>query len=254
MRIDRGSADSGSRPRQGDAPGGAFDAVVFDLDGTLADTAEDLSDAMNRVLRGRGFAVHDVDAYKQMVGKGIRNLVTVALPPGARDEATVTACNDELLADYGEHCLVKTRLYPGITELLGALKAEGIPLAVFSNKAEDLTRRIVGALTAPGVFVAVVGARAGRPLKPDPTPALRLAELLGSAPARVAYVGDSDTDMRTAVAAGMQPVGVSWGFRSPAELVEHGAAVVLDHPTQLLDLLHHRGSRRPAGDQPVATG
>jgi len=115
VRIDRGSADPGSRPRQGDAPGGAFDAVVFDLDGTLADTAEDLSDAMNRVLRGRGFAVHDVDAYEQMVGKGIRNLVTVALPPGARDEATVTACNDELLADYGEHCLVKTRLYPGIT-------------------------------------------------------------------------------------------------------------------------------------------
>jgi phosphoglycolate phosphatase len=109
-------------------------------------------------------------------------------------------------------------------------------MAVCSNKADDLTRRIVRGLVGPGTFAAVVGARPGLPLKPDPASTLLAAEGLAAPPERIAYVGDSDVDMLTAANAGMVPVGVSWGFRTRRELVEAGARMVLDRPRELLDL------------------
>ncbi|MFA4965369.1 MAG: HAD-IA family hydrolase [Thermoleophilia bacterium] len=213
-----------------------FDAVIFDLDGTLADTLEDLADAMNRVLSAAQAPAHSHAAYKRMIGKGIRNLVTAALPPELRTEAAVARTFEALLADYGEHCLVKTRLYPGIAELVRELRAGGVKLAVFSNKADALTRHMVDALFEAGSFEVVVGAQTGVPLKPDPTVALRIAARLGVTPGRVAYLGDSDTDMLAATAAGMLAVGASWGFRPKRELVESGARVVLDRPLELLGL------------------
>ena len=211
-----------------------FDAVMFDLDGTLADTLEDIADAMNRILRGRRFPVHGDNAYRLMIGKGLGNLVRETLPPEARTEATVAACLDQMTADYREHCLDKTHLYDGIAELVGALRVDGVGLAVLSNKADELTRRIVDGLFAPGTFEVVAGARPDLPLKPDPAAALLVGRRLGVPPARIAYVGDSGIDMRTATAAGMVAVGVSWGFRMRDELVEGGARVVLDHPLELL--------------------
>ena len=210
--------------------------MIFDLDGTLADTLEDIADAMNRVLRREGRAGHDYAAYRYLIGKGMRNLVTQALPADDRTDETIERCLAELLADYSEHFLVKTRLYDGVAELLAGLRGAGVRLAVLSNKVDELTRRIVDGLTEPGTFDVVVGAQPDLPLKPDPTAALLVSAKLGTPPEAIAYVGDSGVDMRTATAAGMLPVGASWGFRTKDELVENGARAVLDQPLDLLTL------------------
>ena len=211
-------------------------AAIFDLDGTLIDTLEDLADALNRVLGRRGFPAHDYDEYKLLIGHGIRRLVTDALPDAARSAATVDACHQEMFADYGEHCLVKTRPYAGVAELLEQLRARGLPLAVFSNKADVFTQRLAAALFPAGTFAVVLGARPDLPLKPDPAGALLIARRLGVEPAETVYLGDSGTDMTTATAAAMIAVGVTWGFRSPDELLENGAVTLLDRPAQLLEL------------------
>ena len=214
-----------------------FDGILFDLDGTLVDTLEDLADAMDRVLRSQGLPGHGRAEYQRMVGHGIRQLVSAALPADRRDERTIDRCFVLMMADYGEHDLVKTHLYADVPESVTALRAAGLKLAVLSNKADEPTQRIVAALFADGVFDAVAGARPGVPLKPDPAGALLAAARLGLEPGRMLYVGDSPTDVRTAIAAGMTPVGVSWGFRTRGELAEAGASVVLDHPRELLGLL-----------------
>ena len=164
------------------------------------------------------------------------NLVTEALPADRRTEGTIGRCLSRLLADYARHCLDKTRLYDGVADLLSELRADGVRLAVHSNKVEALARRIVHGLTEPGTFAVVKGAQPGVPLKPDPDAALAIAEPLKVSFDAVAYVGDSAVDMQTATAAGMLPVGVTWGFRPREELVEGGARAVVDHPRDLLEL------------------
>ena len=213
-----------------------FDGAIFDLDGTLADTLEDIADAMNRVLDGRRLPVHSCASYKLMIGKWLRNLVSQTLPAETRTEETIAACLDQLIADYREHCLDKTHLYDGVADLVSRLRADGVKLAVLSNKADDLTRRIVGALFDPGTFDVVMGAQRGLSLKPDPAVALLVGDRLGVPPERIAYLGDSGIDMRTATAAGMAAIGVAWGFRTRDELVENGAGAVLNHPLQVLAL------------------
>jgi phosphoglycolate phosphatase len=213
-----------------------FDAVIFDLDGTLVDTLEDLADAMNRVLSGEQAPVHSYVTYKLLIGKGIRNLVGQALPPEKRSDETIARCYEAMIADYGEHCLVRTRKYGGVAELVSGLQAAGAKLAVFSNKSDELTRRIVESLFGSGDFDVVMGAQPGLPLKPDPTVALLISARLGVAPGRIVFLGDSGIDMLTATAAGMIAVGAAWGFRTKDELAENGARAVLDHPLELLDL------------------
>jgi phosphoglycolate phosphatase len=213
-----------------------IDGVIFDLDGTLIDTLEDIGDAMNRVLDAEGVPRHAYEEYRYLVGRGLWSLAEDSLPPERRDEQTVRRCHERMLADYGRNSLVKTHVYDGVPEMLRGLRAAGLPLAVFSNKSDHLTQDLVRALLDPSDFHVVRGALAGAPLKPDPTVALELAVAVGVEPARVAYVGDSSIDMRTATAAGMPAVGVSWGFRTAAELVENGALVVIDRPEELLAL------------------
>lgn len=228
-----GAIESAREQRRADL---SFEAVIFDLDGTLADTLEDIADAMNRVLDGAGFPVHGYDEYRYLIGRGMRNLVTEALPAEQRTDEMVDTCLARLLDDYARRCLVKTRLYDGIPELLAGLRDVGLRMAVLSNKVDQLTRRIVEGLTDRGTFDVVMGARRGVPLKPDSAAALLVGERLRVPPARIAYVGDSGIDMRTAAAAGMPAVGVLWGFRSKEELVENGALVVIDRPSELLAL------------------
>lgn len=213
-----------------------FDGVIFDLDGTLVDTLEDIADAMDRVLALEGAPGHSYDEYRYLIGHGIRNLVKESLPPGLRDEETIARCYERMIADYGEHSLVKTRPYEGVTELVHELRAAGVPLAIHSNKSHELTRDIVVALLDPEGFVVVSGARPDAPLKPDPAVALAIAVRFGLPPARVVYLGDSLVDMRTATAAGMIPIGASWGFRTSEELMMSGARVVISHPEDLLGL------------------
>jgi phosphoglycolate phosphatase len=213
-----------------------FDAAIFDLDGTLADTLEDLADATNRLLIAERLPTHGYAWYRQAIGNGVRQLITIAVPPEKQTEDTITTYVGRMMADYDEHCLERTRLYDCIPETLGKLRAAGVRLAVNSNKPDAATRRIVEALIAPGTFEAVAGARPGVPLKPDPAAALQISEKLDVSPSRMIYVGDSRVDMLTAAAAGMIAIGVSWGFRGKAELVENGAAAVVDRPRELLEL------------------
>ena len=214
-----------------------FEGVIFDLDGTLADTLQDLADALNRTLGGEGLSAYDYPAVKEMIGNGIRRLITDALPAERRTEPTIARCLERFMSDYGEHCLVATRLYDGVAALVAVLRSDAVKLAVLSNKADELTQRIVDALVGSASFDVVRGAQPGTPLKPDPAAALLVAARLGLAPGRIVYLGDSPTDMLTAAAAGMVPVGVSWGFRARSELIGNGASTVLHHPLDLAALL-----------------
>jgi phosphoglycolate phosphatase len=197
-------------------PGG----VIFDLDGTLADSLADIASAMNRMLQAHGLPAHPASAYRAFVGEGVRKLVERALPPGTESmrEAFVAAYQ----ADYAEHLLDETRLFPGIPEVLDGLQSAAVPVAVLSNKPHLPTRRLVDALCSRWAFRAIVGERPGVPRKPDPTSALALADALAAAPETVAFVGDTGVDMLTARAASMRPVGVLWGFR-PQEVLASGA-------------------------------
>ncbi len=221
-------------------------AVIFDLDGTLLDSLADLADAMNAVLAAAGLPVHPVDAYRLFVGEGIETLVRRALPEDRRGEAALGPYVAAMAAEYDRRCLAKTRPYPGIPELLDALGARGVPLAILSNKPHGPTREMVTALLGRWAFAAVLGARPGVPKKPDPAGAVELAGLLAVPPAEILYVGDTATDMATAAAAGMFGVGVLWGFRSAAELRAAGAKALVKEPRELLALV---------GEEPgLATG
>ncbi|OPY04793.1 MAG: Phosphoglycolate phosphatase [Syntrophorhabdus sp. PtaB.Bin184] len=212
--------------------------VIFDLDGTLVNSLEDIADSMNSVLREHGFPTHGLMEYKAFVGRGMRNLVVRSLPEDARGETRIALCRDSLLKEYGMNCLKKTRAYEGITDLLEGLDKGKMERAVFSNKIDHLTKRIVEALFPGRRFPVVVGAGAGMPEKPDPTGVLSVARQLGIEPERLIYVGDSDVDMETAHNAGMYPAGALWGFRTEEELVAHGAKSLLGHPLDLLRIIN----------------
>ena len=213
--------------------------IIFDLDGTLADTLADIAYSMNRVLLERGYPVHPVKDYKYLIGRGLENLVTSSLPLEYRLPSIITGCLASLLEDYRDNCLVYTHLYPGIESLLVCLQDKGLKLAVFSNKADDLTQYIVQSLM-PGIrFSKVVGARPDYPKKPDPSGARLISEYLEIAPDQMVYLGDSDVDMLTARGAGMLAVGVLWGFRTKEELLLNGADHLLNDPLELMVLLEN---------------
>ena len=214
-----------------------FDAVIFDLDGTLANTLEDIADSMNHVLAAMGFSVHGYDAYRFYVGSGLRNLVFRSLPAYARTNAIITDCHDRMVTEYSTRCLCKTRLYDGIPDLLDALSQRSVRLATLSNKADALTQTICNDLLKRWKFDIVLGATERFPRKPDPASAWFVAGQIGVVPSQVCYLGDSDVDMKTATAAGFYPVGAGWGFRPVEELVENGAKRIVHHPMELMKIL-----------------
>lgn len=213
-------------------------AVVFDLDGTLLDTLEDLADSMNAVLEAAGQPPHPLPAYRHFVGDGVRTLVRRALPADAAEEARkVDAGVTAMLDEYGRRWRSKTKPYPGVDVLLDGLTARGLPFAILSNKPDDFTRLTVDALLGRWRFARVWGVKEGVPPKPDPTGALAMAAELGVPPGKILYLGDTNTDMLTAVAAGMDPVGALWGFRDADELRRSGARQVVERPEDVLALL-----------------
>lgn len=219
-------------------------AALFDLDGTLLDSLHDIGAAMNHALSQHGLPVHPLPDYRRFVGEGVRVLVSRAVPAG--QEALLEAVMETYRTRYAQCMLERTRPFPGIPELLSRLQAEGLTLAVLSNKPDASTRQLVEALL-PGVrFGAVYGERAGVPRKPDPTAALGMAAELGVGPEDCAFIGDTAVDMDTARAAGMYSVGVTWGFRDVEELQSHGAQALAHTADELLQtLLARRAATRP---------
>lgn len=215
----------------------AIQLVLFDLDGTLVDSLEDLAGSMNAVLAARGDPIHPVEAYRRFVGDGVVNLVRRALPTGAADDQTVAQCVIEMREEYGSRLTGTTRPYQGIAEVLDELRVRRVKTAVLSNKPDPATTSLVAMLFPAHRFDAVRGARPDAPLKPDPTAALELCAELGCRPESTLYVGDTDTDMATGRAAGMVTIGVAWGFREVGELLAAGARCVLRTPLDLIRLV-----------------
>jgi phosphoglycolate phosphatase len=210
-------------------------AILFDLDGTLADTLADLANATNWALTQLGCPTHSTDSYRYRVGDGARELCERALP------ADRQGLLDEVLRlmrqHYDQHCFDLTTLYDGIPKLVSALAQRRYRLAVLSNKPDDFTKRVIARYFKPSPFDIVRGQLPNVPLKPDPTAASQIAQELGIPPAHWLYLGDTNTDMRTALAAGMHPVGALWGFRNREELVESGAEHIVAKPEEVMDLL-----------------
>jgi len=214
-----------------------FKAVLFDLDGTLLNTLDDLADSMNVSLKRFGFPPHPVNTYKYLIGDGLRNLVLRALPEQHRDEITIDKIITAEREEYGRNWASKTQPYEGIPELLDALVVRKIAMCILSNKPDDFTHDIVQKFLPNWQFAMVQGQSNDIPVKPDPTGASQIALRLRLTPADFLYVGDSNTDMQTANAAGMLPVGVLWGFRPKDELIKAGAKVLIERPEDLLNLI-----------------
>jgi phosphoglycolate phosphatase len=215
-----------------------YEAVIFDLDGTLLDTLQDLAGAMNLVLRRLDYPEHPPEAYKYFVGDGMVNLARRALPEGVRREEQVAQAAAALREEYGRRWQQLTQPYPGIPELLQELSRQAIKLGVLTNKPDGFAKLMVAAYFPEISFAAVAGAQPARPLKPDPAGALALAQELGLPPGEIILVGDSGSDMQTATAAGMYGAGALWGFRTGAELQAAGAQTLLQAPADLVKLFN----------------
>jgi phosphoglycolate phosphatase len=213
-------------------------AVLFDLDGTLLDTLDDLGDSMNAALSSLGYPKHGMPAYRYFVGDGVANLARRALPESVREnEDTVQSAVALMRAEYGRRWSVKTHAYDGIPALLDALTARGAKLSILSNKPHPATVEVVAHFFPERKFDAVLGARPGVPIKPDPEAVREVCRLLSAPASAFLYLGDTNTDMQTARAAGMFAVGVLWGFRTADELRAAGAQALVQRPSEVLDLM-----------------
>jgi len=213
----------------------AIQAVMFDLDGTLADTLGDIVASANHARGTVGLPPIETPRYRRLAGQGVHRLFRDALPPEQHGLVgpLVTAFRDH----YADHAFDTTGPYDGVPALLDALADAGRALAVWSNKPDAATRLVVDRLFGRWPWAAVRGARDGTPIKPDPAGAQAVIEELAVPAAAWAYVGDTDVDMWTGRAAGMFTVGVTWGFRDEDELRGAGAQAIIHRPTELSPLL-----------------
>jgi phosphoglycolate phosphatase len=210
-------------------------AAIFDLDGTLLDTLDDLADSMNTALAELGLPIHAVDRYKTFVGEGIQLLIARTMPEHLRaDDSLVDRATQIYRSAYAERWNSKTQPYAGIMELIESLQIRGIPLGVLSNKPDYFTQLCINHYFPAGTFHTVLGQREHVPRKPNPAGATEISQIWNLSPEQIAYVGDTATDMQTGRGAGMRTFGVAWGFRPVNELQEHGAHVILHQPEELL--------------------
>ena len=211
-------------------------AFIFDLDGTLIDSLADIAESINRMLDARGYPRCEQEIFKQMVGDGMEKLVERALPVSVRSVELIKVCVEEYRAHYDTLWNAQTRPYPGIVEMLTELKGRGVKLGVISNKAHRFTVPMTQHFFGADCFDHILGQRNEVPRKPAPAGAHEMAAFLGLKTDELAYVGDSGIDMAFAKSSGMRAVGVRWGFRSEAELLEHGADLLISRPAELFDL------------------
>jgi phosphoglycolate phosphatase len=211
--------------------------IIFDLDGTLTDTIEDIADHMNTLLKEYGFGTYGANEYKQMVGNGLRNLVLLSVPDGYRKDPLVDEMTEKLVTLYAADPVGKTSLYPGMKELLSELQSREVPMSVLSNKSHEIVSKVADTLLKPWRFHSVRGSGPEFPRKPDPKSAFASAHTMGLSPEEILFVGDSGVDMQTGRNAGMTPLGVLWGFRDKKELEENGAAGTIRAPSELFRYL-----------------
>lgn len=212
-----------------------FKAVIFDLDGTLLDTLEDLKDAVNAALRSQRLPERSLEEIRNFVGNGIVKLMERAVPEG-REHPAFDDIMKEFRAYYGEHCQDKTSTYPGIIDMLRRLRDSNIRTAVVSNKADFAVRELIP-VYFDGLIDTAYGENeaAGIGKKPSPDMVRQALHDLDCEEECAVYVGDSDVDLQTAANAGMDCIGVSWGFRGREFLQQHGAKVIIDEPSELFE-------------------
>lgn len=222
-----------------------YEAVIFDLDGTLLNTLEDLTDAVNIALSSKAMPERTLEEVRAFVGNGIAKLIERAMPEGSLEMDVPGQKNtvfEEVLAVfkkyYGEHCQDKTAPYPGILDMLRELKAKNLKMAIVSNKA-DFAVKELNPVYFEGLIAIAHGENeaAGIRKKPAPDMVHQALKELDCPVEKAVYVGDSDVDIQTAKNSGMNCIGVSWGFRGREFLVENGAGIVIDHPSELLGIL-----------------
>lgn len=210
--------------------------IIFDLDGTLADTVESITEAMNAALTEMGLPLRDEAYIRRSVGNGSRTLCVRVLPKDRRDDATVAKLLKIYDRTYGETYMHVKSLYPGMTDALEALHARGYKMAVFSNKQDAYVKNLCRALLPEGYFGAAEGQLDGRPIKPDPATALEICARLGIAPEDAVMVGDGETDVELSLRGGLTPVSVTWGFRSREQLAAAGGKIFVDSTADLPDI------------------
>ena len=211
-----------------------YKLIVFDLDGTLANTLEDLANATNKGLENHNFPTHSVESYRKMVGSGIINLVKRAIAP-VTDEEVVMAVKKDFDQYYKEHSIDKTCAYEGTPELLNALAERGIMTAVLSNKPDEFVGKILKKIFPNHGFTFAWGKKPEYQIKPSPEALNAIIEMTNTPKDQCLYVGDSDVDCFTAQNAGVKCCGVSWGFRGKEELISAGADIIIDTPLEMLE-------------------
>lgn len=208
--------------------------IIFDLDGTLIDTREDIANACNYALEQCGYPIVPLEEYNMLVGRGIDNLFRGVLPEGHKSEEMVAKMRSIFVPYYNEHKCDFTKPYEGIMEALETLSAKGLRFAVASNKYQEGTEQLVEKFFGKYDFVRILGQRDGKPIKPDP---LIVAEAMEGMPGitaeEVVYCGDSDVDMQTGIGAGVRTIGVTWGFRTREELERYSPYALIDHPSEI---------------------
>lgn len=210
--------------------------IIFDLDGTLVNSLEDIADAMNSVLQNLNYPTHTYEVYQYFIGSGLRNLVSKALPSTNSDDLHIDYCYALMIENYTDNCTRKTTAYRGINELLTILRSQNIKLALFSNKADALTKKVVAELF-PDCFSPVIGLTTEALKKPNASEALSISKQLELQTNEMMFIGDSAIDMQTATNAHMLAVGVTWGYRPEQELLANGAKHLLHQPSDLLAIL-----------------
>lgn len=215
-----------------------YKACIFDLDGTLTDTLESLTYSVNATLRELGLEQITDEQCKAFVGSGARKLIERSLQAAGDPELLRV---EEAMEVYGrifkKNCTYHVAPYEGIVEMLAVLKAQGVKLAVLSNKPHVQTQDVVATFFGKDTFASVQGQQEGVPRKPDPTAVFMIAEELNVATEECVYIGDSDVDMQTGCAAGVTTVGVSWGFRSKDVLKENGATYIVDKAEEIISIV-----------------
>lgn len=212
-----------------------IDTVIFDLDGTLLDTIEDLTDSVNYILKKHDYPIHSINEIKSFVGNGMRRLIELASPNGLSDEK-IENLFTELKEYYTAHSNIKTKLYPGILQLLDYLKSNGYKTAIVSNKNHAAVCELKQIYFKDYIEIAI-GQQEGIKHKPYADCVFSALQNLGCERENAVYIGDSEVDVKTAQNAGTACVAVSWGFRSRRELIEAGAEIIVDDASEIIAIL-----------------